>query len=607
MKSMMNRVMKLLLPATAVMSLTAFAEGMTPGTYVGKAAGMDGEISIAVTVDAESIKAIEIEHENETDGVGDEAILLLKDRILETQSLGIDSVSGATISSAAMKAAVSDALTQAGADTSEWKDRAIPVVTADEEFEYDVVVVGGGVAGMSAAAKARLEGADVALVEKLGIMGGTSIFSSGIFLAAENEEGKEAFSESWIKRNKIQEKNQVDEGRVNAMMEISPDAVKMLKEAGLVYSVKDLGGTTFIIPEASEKAALNAEEIHLASVPSDAKGGARYMNTLEEYLKQIGVDIYLDTPASDLLTDEDGSVTGVVCETKTGVKTFYAKAVVLATGGFGRNQELAEELAPTAYMNYTAAQSGDTGDGIIMARALGAKVWNYNESMSGVFCPDPYDMPVIGQKNNSYPFNILLVNDRAERPISETAGSHAQMIHFINDGYANGGWVLMDQEIADHFLKLDEYLEKTENGNPFIKAYREDSIEALAADMGVDEKTLIATVARYNELCEAGEDTDCGKEAEYLSVLDEGPFYAVREYDMTRGNYGGIVTDYEGRVINEDDQAIPGLYAAGIISSGDTFGDYYPGGEALAVGLHMGYISGANAAVYASAEQENAA
>ncbi len=164
----------------------------------------------------------------------------------------------------------------------------------------------------------------------------------------------------------------------------------------------------------------------------------------------------------------------------------------------------------------------------------------------------------------------------------------------------------MDQEIAENFLNLDEYLDKTEKGSPFIKAYKEDSIEALAADMGVEEATLAATVTRYNELCEAGEDSDCGKDAEYLNALDVGPFYAVREYDMTRGNYGGIVTDYEGHVINNNDEIIPGLYAAGIISSGDTFGDYYPGGEALAVGVHMGYISGRNAAADAAASAEAA-
>ena len=599
MKHSLKRTIGLTLALLLAFSLvaSALAADAPSGTYTGVGTGMDGEVRVAVTVEDGAITAIEIESENETAGVGDEALVLLKDQILEAQSLRVDSVSGATISSAAMKLAVADALTQAGVDVAEWRSREVPVEIADEEFDYDVVVVGGGIAGLSAATNASLNGARVALVEKLGIIGGTSIFSSGIFLAAavDDDAIKSWVTQYWIAQNLIQEVNQVDEGRVAAMMEVAPAAVQMFDEAGVRYSLYE---NVLFLPQASEKAVANSETIQLATADVTIKGGEQMINALEENLRKLGADIYLNTPATSLLT-EDGAVTDVVCETSTGVKTFHAKAVILATGGFGRNQELAQELAPNAVGNYTAAQIGDTGDGITMARAIGAQVSDFNESMSGVFAADPYDMPTIGQPNNSYPYEVLLVNDRAERPISETAGTHDQMIFFINDGYANGGWILMDQEIAGSFLNLEKYLSATEAGSPYIKVYCEESLEALAADMGVDADTLLATVARYNELCEAGEDTDCGKAAEYLSALDTGPFYAVREYDLTRGNYGGLVTDYDGRVISESGEAIPGLYAAGIVSSGDTFGDYYPGMEALGTGVFMGYISGANAADFA--------
>lgn len=103
-------------------------------------------------------------------------------------------------------------------------------------------------------------------------------------------------------------------------------------------------------------------------------------------------------------------------------------------------------------------------------------------------------------------------------------------------------------------------------------------------------------IARYNELCNAQEDVDFGKDASYLKAIDDGVYYAVKEYNMTRGNYGGIVTNENAEVVDSDGNAIPGLYAAGIISSGAFFGDYYPGGEALGVGAHMGFIAGRNAA-----------
>ncbi len=140
-----------------------------------------------------------------------------------------------------------------------------------------------------------------------------------------------------------------------------------------------------------------------------------------------------------------------------------------------------------------------------------------------------------------------------------------QRLYFINDGKANGGWVVMDQEIANNYLHLEQYMASTAKGSKVILAYKENSIEALAKDMGIDPAKLKATIERYNELCAKGIDEDCGKKPEYLSAIDDGTYYAVREYDMTRGNYGGIITGMDGRVLNADGKAIPGLYAAGII------------------------------------------
>ena len=579
---------------TTMCGVPAFAEAaMADGTYQGTAMGLDGEVSIEITVADGSITDIAVLADNETAGVGAKALDIIAAAVVENQSLAVDSVSGATISSMAMKSAIADAITNAGGDSAEWKNREIPVEVVDETLEYDVVVVGAGLTGLTAAVKAEKEGAKVALLEKLGIVGGTSIFSSGNFLAASTDEMKADVVANWIKRNKIQDRNQVNEAKVTSLLDVSPEVIAMYEEIGVQF---DFDAETFTLcPTPSEKSLENCAEIQMADAPVKNKGGESLIASLEAKLIEDGVDIYMNTCATTLVQGEDGVVTGVIAESKTGTKTFNAKSVILATGDYARNDELNAEIAPETVGEYTATAVSNTGDGIVMAREAGAVLHPFQESLSGNFNADPYDMPVVGQPNNQFPFSVVLVDRDGLRKVSEAAGPHDQQVFFIHEDDVDFAWAIMDQEIADRFLNLDTYLEKTANGSKFIQAYKADSIEALAEMIGVDAAVLAETIAHYNELCEAGEDTDCNKAADYLSPIDDGTYYAVKEYDMTRGNYGGILTSDNFEVLNAEGNAIPGLFAAGLISSGDYFGDYYPGREALSLDAHAGYIAAVNA------------
>lgn len=582
--------------ATTEAEAAGTAGTLTDGTYTATAKGMDGDITAEVVVKDGKIAEINYTEQDETAGVGDKGLKLMADAIIEHQSLAVDAISGATVSSSAVRMLVSDAVEQAGGDVNEWKNRDVKVEVKDETIDCDVVVVGAGIAGLAAAQKAMREGANVVVVEKLAFGGGTSIFSSGSFIAAQTAEDVPELVEKWVKRNKITERNPLDMDKINTACAVSPDVLQLLTDAEVDYKLNDEG---VMVPAPSEQAKKNAENIKLATAQVKVKGGQALVNQLEDNLTENGVPIYFNTKASKLITDAENHVTGVVCESKTGTKTINAKAVVLACGDYAWNDDLTGELAPDALHNFTSTAVSNTGDGINMAVEVGAVKSAFGESMSGCFAPDPYDMPVVGQPNNSYPFECLLLDNKGNRPVSEALGVHDQMIYFINEGEADYGWVVMDQEVADKFLNLSEYLEKTSEGS-VIQAYKEDSIEALAKDMKLDPATVQATVDQYNKMCEAGEDTDNGKDAKYLSAIDEGPFYAVKEYDLTRGNYGGIETNLAGEVTDKDGNAIPGLYAAGIISSAGFFGDYYPGREALGVGAYMGFISGENAAKYAA-------
>lgn len=592
----MRKVLVLLLcVAMLLTTVGAVAEGgMQDGVYAASAQGMDGTVSIEMTIEGNAITAITIVDDNETAGVGDKALEIIPPQVIATQSLAVDSVAGATVSSAAIKAAIADAITQAGGDAAEWRKREIPVVVEDHEYEYDVVVVGAGLAGLTAALSAEQAGAKVALLEKLGFVGGTSIFSSGNFLAAGTDELIPDVVAAWDKRNKIQEVNKVNIPLVESLLAVSPTVLQMYNDVGVDFTYDDSTYTASPVP--SEKAVKNASTVEMVNVKVKSKGGEALIASLYKRLEADGVDVFLNTAATSLLT-EDGAVTGVLCEDdKTGTKTFKAKAVILCTGDYARNNDINAEIAPETVGEYTATAVSNTGDGLLMALDVGAGLHPYQESLSGNFNADPYDMPVVGQPNNQFPFAVLLVDREGVRRVSEAAGPHDQQVFFIYEDEPDHAWAIMDQDIADTFLNLQTYLDKTAAGNPFIIAYEADTIEELAEKIGVDPAVLAQTVADYNALCEVGEDTQFGKAADYLNPITDGKFYAVKEYDMTRGNYGGITSNADFQVTTAEGEVIPGLYAAGLISSGDYFGDYYPGREALSLCAHGGYIAGQNAA-----------
>ena len=146
---------------------------------------------------------------------------------------------------------------------------------------------------------------------------------------------------------------------------------------------------------------------------------------------------------------------------------------------------------------------------------------------------------------------------------------------------------------------MDDLLSYTENGMHNVQAYKADTIEELAEKIGVDAGVLSESLDSYNAACEAGEDADFGKDPQYLVAMENGPFYVVLAYSIIRAIAGGMKTDGDFAVVREDGTEIPGLYAAGIASSREFWGDYYPGAQAITLCTHGGYVAGRNAAEHA--------
>lgn len=579
-----------------------------PGTYTGVAEGMGGEIHVEVVFSENRIESIEVIEDNETSGIGEQVFAQMPEQLLEYQSLDVDIISGATVSSVGLRLAIEDAIQQAEGDVEAL--RAVPMLAhhEDAEYEYDVVIAGGGLAGLTAALKAAKEGATVALIEKTGIIGGTAIYASGNIIGADEEQYVQPMFEAWLERSAIQEVNPVNQELVQALVEVSPEVMELMYEAGVEFNeeIDEEDNFQTFRAKPNEKSIKNTESIYIPSKDANKKGGAQWMEKLHQACIEAGVDIYINTPATELIVSDEGVVTGVISNTeKYGNKVFNSGAVVLATGDYARNEEMTAELAPQAIGEYSATAVGNTGEGITMALEAGAVLTDYQESMSGVFNANPYDMPMIGDPTNGYPFEALLLNNDGVRVYKEDGGSHPQKYNFVDPDELNGAWCIMDAEIGEKFHRLEEYVEATANGDQVIRVYKAESIEELAEQMGLATDQVQAEVDRYNELVEQGEDTDFGKAAEFLSAIDDGTYYAAYLYDATRGNYGGIVTNVNAEVVDENGDPIEGLYASGTISSGEYFGDYYPGRQALGIASHMGYVSGEKAAEFAAEKAES--
>lgn len=575
----------------------------TPGEYIASAEGVDGDVEVIVTLSEDKIDSVKIGAENETSGIAEQVYNKLPQAIVDNQSLGVDNVSGATITSAAVKTAAGKAIEEGSSKdvVDLLKSKEVAKEVADEEFDYDVVVAGGGMSGLVSAYKAAAKGANVALVEKNGILGGTSITASGNMLAAPTEEDKESMKRGWLDRSYSQELNPIDMEMLDALIDVAPELIDVYDEIGVDYrtEVSDKNGSITVKINPNEKSKQNAQSIPIPSKDANAKGAPHLIETFVKKIEDMGVDIYLNTPATELIND-NGTIKGLISDSENGKKTFNAGAVILATGDYARNKEMDEKYNKRGAGEYSASAVGNTGDGHKLALEAGAVMNPFQESMSGVFNANPHDYPMVGDPTNGYPFEAVLLNMEGKRVFKEDGGSHPQKFEFVREDGRNTAWAIMDSEIAEKLPRLEEYLERTENNDPIIRVYKADTLDELAELTELDSDTLKSELERYNELARAGEDSDFGKDPKFLQEFKkEGPYYAALMYDATRGVYGGIKTSPRAEVVDENDQAIPGLYASGVISSGQFFGDFYPGRQAIGVAGYMGYIAGYNASDFA--------
>lgn len=570
----------------ALLLLTASgALAMTAGTYEAEGTGIGGAVKVAVTVSETAIEKVEVLAHSETAGICDPAIERIPAAIAEKQSLAVDTVAGATITSKAILEAAEAALTAAGADIEALKTPVAEEAAEGRTIEktVDVVVLGAGGAGVAAAIEAVDAGASVALLEKMPQIGGTTATSQGMIGAYESKFTKElgvhyTFEEMY--------------GNLmsNASYRLDPEltAVTIEKSGETIDWMADRLGMNFY------DVIVGYGPLQMMHLVEGAGGAMK--TAMETALAGSSVDLMLETRATEILMNEDGSVKGVKATCGADTVIVYAKAVVVATGGYANNPELTARLDPEKAGTWGIGFPGATGDGIIMASNVGAALTHTGDMMCVL-----KDYEIMSEHNgtsataNVSSFisrnNTVLLAANGKRFVNEKdIGYMTQKLnspvfdqmHRDGLGYV---WAVSDK------ASLEAKGVKRGLEMEFITA---DTFEELAEKMGLDVATVVETLTNYNAYCETGHDPEFGR---LLLEKLEAPYCAVKVVPCEIITYGGIARNVNAEVIRADGTVIPGLYTAGEASANSAYM-----GFTLTNAYGWGRIAGAGAAAFAAAK-----
>ncbi len=590
---------------TGAFAGTALAEQTyTAGTYTASAAGRNGDVTVEVTFSDSAIESIAVTDHAETDGIGTNATDNLPDAIVAAQSLGVEAVAGATVTSDAILAAVADCVEQAGGDAEALAavEVAEAVPTEEAAIDTDLVIIGGGGAGMTAAIKAAEYGLDVTLVEKMSFMGGAISISGGNQVVS----GSQLQKDLGVTEDTAE--IMVEDFMANGANLNVPELITLYAEnVGETSDWLQSIGVTFSTEGGLHKLAEYTYDRELAYEGGGA-GAAEAMRTL---VAEAGTNVLLNTRATELISDGNGGVAGVIANDDTTVYTINADAVLLATGGYGYNKDLLEgDLANALYYGPVSS----TGDGLIMATAEGidadTRLLEYGKRYpNGIEVSEGIAKSTIAGNLKVWDKASVLVNAEGERVVNEKA-SNRTILETELQQTNQELFLVMDQETFDVWTEnlgydVSEYLEANGTSTPVFG--HGDTIEEAAEAAGVNGEALAATIEKFNSYVEAGEDPDFGRAAEYLQkTFGDGPYYIVEQKPRFATTMGGLVIDTDLEVINTDGEIISGLYAAGEVVGG-VMGDDSPSGANNGWAVTSGNLAAQSIAAYLGAEEADEA
>ncbi|MCC8103212.1 MAG: FAD-dependent oxidoreductase [Clostridiales bacterium] len=625
----------------------------TPGTYTASANGHGGIVTVTMTFDESSILDVTIDASGETESIGVPAAEKLAEKILNAQSSLVDGISGATETSDAVQAAAANCIYQASnggivenvaastentfasVSNTDWLGSA-PEISEDEILETvntEVLVVGAGNAGLMTAARAAGNGANVLVIEK-----SISSMNERHWLGAVGTEEADAANID-IDKNKLAAElcryasHRCDESLIRLWINHSGEAIdwyySIVKQYNpdvslhMEWDVGQGGHDTYYVPPVMHNFQDNTEENYYSE--ATASYG---LSSLTSYALDNGAEIRYETPLVKLEQNSDGRVTGAIAQNPDGsyIRINASKGVALCCGGYAYNKEMLAALNPDAYLSTVEADASslNTGDGIKAAMWIGADK-----------DPDPtamlFDRGVIapgetsdGNWDKSGYFHLgsqpwLKVNLNGKRFCNESVpydfilhAAYMEPGHLYNTIYDSNWMEQVKQfqqigcariEPSESGGKLQIFSYEAEQG--LLGGLEEagliqsaDTLEELAEKLNIPVDTFVATVERYNELCEKGEDEDFGKEAYRLLPVNTPPYYGCRQGASLLCTLDGLRINTEMQVLDSDGSPIEGLYAAGDCSGG-FFAHNYPEyivGVAVGRTLTEGYLLGAELA-----------
>lgn len=579
----------LLAAAVGLMSAAAVA---APVTTQGTGVGKHGDMTVAVTFDNGRIQAIEIVKEAENPVLAKKVYTDLKAAVITSNSADLDAISGATFSSKGFLDAVKDAAKKAGVTLSKADAKAIKKVVKNipAVSNYDVVVIGAGGAGFSAAIEAKNAGANVVLLEKMPAVGGNSLISGAEMNAARNwvqpklgilDDSAERHAADTFKGGDKKGDMKV----INVMTANALDAAKWCRD---YLGVRFEDDNLFFFGGHSRKRAL---------IPV-GHTGTEFIAKFQAKADELGIPVITDMKAEELIKDKTGRVVGVKATSHGATYTFNAKGgVVLATGGFGANKAMVKKYNPKIDERFkTTDAPGTTGEALYMAKRAGAQLVNMGYIQTYPIC-DPIS-GVIELIADSRFDGAIMLNQEGKRFVEELERRDV-LSEAILKQTGNYCWVLWNDNIGKISNTVKEHPTEYE-------AFTKQGIMATCPDLKciadftkMPLKQLESTVKRVSSMAGKGNDKDFHHRGGLMD-MSEGQYYVIKAVPSTHHTMGGVRINEKAQALTAKGQVIPGLWAAGEVT-GVTHGTNRLGGNAYTDIIVFGRIAGEAATFEAAA------